>query len=106
MEIGGAGAVVVVRPKGELDLAAASALREALLTALARTTDEVVVDCSGVTFIDSTVLGVLAAASKRLRASGHHLRVTNATPTVARAITIAGLSDYLCVDPSGNVDPF
>ena len=102
MEVSSAGPSVVVRPIGELDIAAAAELREALLTACASTTDQVVVDCSEVTFIDSTALGVLAACAKRLNTSGHHLSIRHASTQVRRAIALAGLSDFLGVEAPGS----
>ena len=53
---------LVVSPEGEVDLASAPALREAIEDALS-TVASVVVDLTAVSFIDSSIVGVLATAS-------------------------------------------
>ena len=55
---------VVVRLAGELDLYNAHAVRDQLLAAAERGPERLVVDLSGLTFIDSTGLGVLIEARK------------------------------------------
>jgi len=54
---------LVITPSGELDLASVPALREAIDTALASVAS-VVLDLSGVSFIDSSIIGVIATASR------------------------------------------
>ena len=53
---------LVVTPSGELDLVSAPALREAIEDALSAVAS-VVVDLTAVSFIDSSIVGVLATAS-------------------------------------------
>ncbi len=53
---------LVVSPEGEVDLASAPALREAIEDALSAVAS-VVVDLTAVSFIDSSIVGVLATAS-------------------------------------------
>ena len=61
----------VVDLEGELDLFTAPRLQETLLESIEHGARRVVVDLSTVTFIDSTALGVLIGAGKRLlRAQG------------------------------------
>jgi anti-anti-sigma factor len=57
---------VVVALAGELDLYNAHVVRDALLEYCAEAPDRLVVDLSGVTFIDSTALGVLIEARSKL----------------------------------------
>jgi anti-sigma B factor antagonist len=61
------GGIVVVAPVGELDLASAPALREALQGAWDSGETLVVLDLRQVTFADITAIGVFAAAGQRLR---------------------------------------
>src|SRR6266571_803816 len=56
---------VIVRLAGELDLYNAHALRDELVAAAEREPERLVVDLSGLTFIDSTGLGVLIEARTR-----------------------------------------
>jgi len=57
---------VVVSLAGELDLYNAHEVREALLECCAEGPNRLVVDLSGVKFIDSTALGVLIEARTRM----------------------------------------
>jgi anti-sigma B factor antagonist len=57
---------VVVSLAGELDLYNANEVRDALVDAADRKPERLVVDLSGVEFIDSTALGVLIEARTRL----------------------------------------
>ena len=81
---------VVLAPSGNLDVVSSSFLR----AQLAEACDEglpVVVDLSGVTFIDSIALGVLLAAHRRLLAGGCHLTLTGASGRVQTVLQITGL---------------
>lgn len=90
-------ATVVLAPSGELDLAASTFLRAALVEAC----DEglpVVVDLSEVTFIDSTALGVLVAAHRRLQAGGCHLTLRGASSRIRTVLDTTGLTKVLDID--------
>jgi anti-sigma B factor antagonist len=83
---------------GELDLAVGERVKEALRTAT-DSHDGVVVDLSGLDFIDSSGLRVLVLALKYARAEGRELRLEpRVSPSVERVIGIAGLSNYLWPD--------
>jgi anti-anti-sigma factor len=64
------GGVMTLTLEGELDLATASKVREPLEREIESGTKRVVVDMLGCGFIDSTGLGVLLHAAKRLEESG------------------------------------
>jgi len=69
------GDCAVVRAWGEIDLGTAPDLRDALNRP---GTDHMVIDLRGVAFLDSTGLGVLVGALKRLRRRGGSLKlITN-----------------------------
>jgi anti-sigma B factor antagonist len=57
----------VISVAGEVDLYSAPELKEHILTAIDGGKTSIVVDLSRATFIDSTTLGVLVGARKRLR---------------------------------------
>ena len=57
----------LVEVGGEVDLYSAPELKEHVLTAIDRGRTKIVVDLTNATFIDSTTLGVLVGARKRLR---------------------------------------
>jgi anti-sigma B factor antagonist len=70
-----AGPWTVVAVEGELDLYTAPQLRDAVLAAVADGADHVVLDLTGVPFMDSSGLGVVVACLKRLREGGGDLAV-------------------------------
>jgi anti-sigma B factor antagonist len=83
------GAVVTVL--GELDLATAPRLRQELVRLVERGVRLVTVDMSGLRFIDSTGLGVLVSALKRLRSYGGDLILRSPDQRALRSLTISGL---------------
>ena len=90
---------VVVSLAGELDLYNAHAVREALLECCAEEPSRLVVDLSGVTFIDSTALGVLIEARTRLANRSGFLLAAPALET-KRALEISGLDRHFAVHDS------
>lgn len=87
--------VVVVTVIGELDVATAPRLRQAIAAVTADGHRRVVVDLAGVDFLDSTGLGVLLGAVKRTRSSGGGLALARAVPQVARVFEITRLVEIL-----------
>ena len=94
------GGATVVVARGEVDVATAPALRVAVDEALDRAPDDVVVDLRGVTFIDSTGLGVLIGARRRSLDAGGRFRVLVTEPRILKVFEITGLADLFTIDPS------
>jgi anti-sigma B factor antagonist len=67
--------ISTVSVAGEVDLATAPELKEALTEVVNDGARGVLVDLSNATFIDSTTLGVLMSAVKRLRPAGGELAI-------------------------------
>jgi anti-sigma B factor antagonist len=80
---------------GELDLVSAPRLRNAIASLRSEATDEVVVDLSDLTYIDSVGIGLLVASRRRLDAEGRSFSVRNPAPQVLRLLEITGLVEYL-----------
>jgi anti-sigma B factor antagonist len=84
---------------GDLDLASAPLVRQAVLQALSGpdTEPRVVLDLSLVDFIDSTGLGVVLGAVRRVRAAGGLVRVVATEPQVQvrRAFSVTKLDRIL-----------
>lgn len=85
--------VPVLSVTGEIDVYAAPALREQLVDLAAGEPDLVVVDLEKVSFLDSTGLGVLVSALKRLRSSGGDLALVARESPVLRVMAITGLTE-------------
>lgn len=81
----------IVRPVGELDAYWATRFKDEIDAGLAATANRVVVDLAGVTFIDSTGIGVLMSAVKRARAFGGDVRLAGVKPFVTKVLEITGL---------------
>lgn len=88
---------LLVTATGEVDLATAPALRQALNDAADTTTAHVTADLRAVTFLDSTGLGVLIATHRRLADAGGQLVIRCANDRVLRVFHITGLDDVLTI---------
>jgi anti-anti-sigma factor len=86
---------------GEHDLSNASSLRQDLLEVSDRSL--VVLDFTACAFLDSTVLGVLAGAGRRLREGGGRLVGVGAQGMVRNALQVTAMTELLH-DPS-ELDP-
>ena len=89
----------VVHLAGELDLYNAQAVREALIACCDESPDRLVVDLSGVNFIDSTALGVLIEARTRMANRRGFLLAAPGLET-RRALEISGLDKHFAVHES------
>ncbi|MCU1490731.1 MAG: anti sigma factor [Acidimicrobiaceae bacterium] len=88
--------VAVLQPVGELDISAAGWLRDRLhAAATASPSSLIVVDCSGLTFVDSSGISVLAHAHLRVEAAGGELRLAALPSRVARVLELSGLIGVL-----------
>ena len=94
------GGVPIVSVSGEIDVATAPGLREQLQGLVAACHATVVVDLLGVTFLDSTALGVLVGALKRCREAGGDLRLVIAEPRILKVFEITGLTEVFTITPT------
>jgi anti-sigma B factor antagonist len=86
----------VLTVAGELDLGSAEAMREALIDAVKSTdVDAVLVDLEGLTFLDSTGIGVLVAGWRSAGDSGKRLRVDSAHGMALEVMKITGVWPHL-----------
>lgn len=81
-------------PWATLDYEVSAALRALLQTAHQPGT-ALVLDLSQVSFVDSSALGVLVSAHRRLRAEGSALLVSGVDERVLRVLRISGLVRHL-----------
>jgi anti-sigma B factor antagonist len=81
---------VVVSVAGELDLATAPRLKRALGDVLGAGASRVVLDMAGVTFIDSTALGVLVGVQRGLRPDAR-LAIAGSGADVMNVFELTGL---------------
>ncbi len=89
------GGAVVLYLHGEIDLASADVLSTAIDRAIKAGWHRVVLDFSGVEFVNATGLGVLVGATKKLRAGGGDLVVRSFQGIPSAALALTGLDQYL-----------
>lgn len=95
-ELPGGGAVVHV--EGELDMATAPRLEEALVeTGFGQ---RVVIDLTQCTFVDSSALRLLVAAIRDSEAAGGRLEIVAPDPGILKVLEISGVDTMLPVHPT------
>lgn len=90
----------VVYLQGEVDLASAPQLRRGMYELIDNGNQRIAIDLSGVEFMDSTGLGVLIGALKRVRESGGSLVLGGIRPAVSRVFEITGLDRIFTIHES------
>jgi anti-anti-sigma factor len=89
------GGTANVRLIGELDLDGTDKATEALVGHAGTDVNAVVVDASGLTFLDSSGLRVLLQAREQLKESNVALSLENATGPVQRVLEMTGTLELL-----------
>jgi anti-sigma B factor antagonist len=92
-----------LRVDGELDLATAPVLA-AHLAPLPDGGGDVVVDVSGIRFVDSTGLSVLVQAHHAARSAGRRLVLVAPSLRVRRLLQITGLDDVMTIVDGDDID--
>ena len=94
------GTWTVVSVRGEVDVATVPRLREQLIELVAQGETRLVVDLESVDFLDSTGLGVLIGALKRVRTVGGDLSLVCTHSRILKVLEITGLTRVFEVHPS------
>jgi anti-sigma B factor antagonist len=81
----------VIAVRGEIDLFTAPDMKAALSEAIESGHSRIAVDLTDTTFLDSTALGVLIGAVKRLRSRDGRLTIVNVDDNIAKTFEITGL---------------
>lgn len=83
----------LVKVRGDIDIASCPWLREELLRVIGQHGARLVLDLSGVTFMDCAGINLLLATRRRAQLEGGWLRVAEASRRVRRIIALAGLEE-------------
>jgi anti-sigma B factor antagonist len=89
--------VGLVELSGEVDISTAPRFKEELEALISEGHTDVIVDLSEVAFIDSTALGVLVGAVRRLHPYGGRMVVVARSHAVTRPLTLTGLDRVFAV---------
>lgn len=82
---------VVVSVTGDIDLFTTPEFKQAVAEAMSRDADTVVVDLSRSTFMDSSSLGVLIGAHRKLARRGRPLTVVCDNEAILKVLRVTGL---------------
>lgn len=89
------GAVTVVAVTGDVDMSTAPQLEQRLTELADGGAHSLVVDLSGVEFLDSSALGVLVGVHKRLAADHGAIKLVCGHPRIERIFAITRLTEVL-----------
>jgi anti-sigma B factor antagonist len=92
--------IALVSVSGELDLYAERELREALVAADNLGSPTVVVDLSAVSFMDSTVCGILVGEATRRRREGDAFVLVSNRNRASRVLEAAGIDRVIPLYPT------
>ena len=96
ISIAGPASHPIVTVSGEIDVATSPRLRTELIALVTRGATDVTIEFGGVSFVDSSGLGVLVAIYKRLREDGKGtVHIVGAQPPVRKVFEITGLESAL-----------
>jgi len=95
----GDGTERIVHLEGTCDIASAPQLRERLTTLRPPDVRNVILELSDLEFIDSTGLGLILGALRRMREAGGTLRVVGAQGAVLRVLEITDLDKVIPMFP-------
>jgi len=94
------GVRTVLRVAGEIDVSSADRLRERIALLLSEGRTDLVVDLTGVTFMDSTGLGLLVGTLKRVRGAGGRLVLVVDSERLLKVFRITGLTQVFTITGS------
>jgi len=108
LEVTERGSWAVLAVAGEVDVATVPRLREQLHSLVAQGQHHIVLDLEAVDFLDSTGLGVLVGALKRVRTNGGELALVCTQSRIRKVFEVTGLTKvfslYDSVDEAVAVD--
>jgi anti-anti-sigma factor len=95
--------VITVELTGEFDIATTAEMRDSILSQH-RGESQVVIDMTGVTFMDSSALRALLEVRGALADNGAEVTLANPTPNVLRLLSITGTADLFGLEPIARND--
>jgi anti-sigma B factor antagonist len=84
--------------RGDVDTATAPAVQHNLEEWVRAADDAIILDCCGLTFIDSSGVAVIVKMYRALARQGRRLQIVNADDMAARVLDVLGLTAVLHVN--------
>ena len=91
--------VGLVRVAGDVDSTNALELQNVFLALLSDGASGLVIDCTDLTFIDSTGLSALVSANREANLQFGSVIIRNPSPIVVRLLEVTGLDHSLIIEP-------
>ena len=85
----------VLHVTGEIDIYTAPLFKQAVVNLVSDGNKDVIIDLSGVTFMDSSGFGTLLGATRRLRPSGGGLHLAGPNTTIQRMLRLTRLDSIM-----------
>ena len=95
------GSMVLARLEGEMDLESSPLLRQRLDDEIAAGGQHMILDMAGVTFLDSSGLGVILGRYRRIKEVGGDLAIAQPPPPIRRVLEVSGILSIVPVRGSG-----
>ncbi|MDI9513987.1 MAG: STAS domain-containing protein [Clostridiaceae bacterium] len=92
----GSGKVILLR--GEIDIYSAPDFKDNLFQAMGDCREDIVLDCSELSYIDSMGLGIMVAALKRARQNDSNIKIRDPRPNVKKLFKITGLDKVFIME--------
>lgn len=89
--------IALVPVEGDIDVTSVDALRNTLNALIDSDCMRIVINLAATSFMDSSGLGLVMGAVRRMRSKGGLLSLTNVSPEVMRSLSLARLVDFVPV---------
>ena len=90
--------VLKIELSGDIDLSNAEGFYGEVTAAYAATPANLLFDCEGLNFIDSTTRGTFVKILKEVKSNGHTLRLSNLQPKIKKLFVICSLDKIMQLD--------
>lgn len=89
---------LVLRVEGELDLRSAPSLSRAVASAISERPTRIAIDCSAISFMDSSGLATLVRAHRAAASADQDLYLKHPAPQPRRLLELTGMLDAFLIE--------
>jgi anti-sigma B factor antagonist len=83
--------------RGEIDIYTAAQFKENLYRLVDNSVKDIVIDCGGLDYIDSTGLGIFVGALKKARLTNRNISIENLRDNIRKLFNITGLDKLFII---------
>jgi len=83
--------------QGEIDIYTAAQFKENLYRLVENSARDIVIDCDGLDYIDSTGLGIFVGALKKARLTNRNISIENLKDNIRKLFNITGLDKLFII---------